>query len=297
MLINVVLCLLFAFKITAPLVQPLLTDCVDKPPMEAAFLFMAVSKTCANCGNVFFVKQSHYNLRFSCSVQCRHIIRKRKVLERTSKICSICKKDLPISGFVKKLDGVTSKCRACSSDYNIEFYKNNTEKRRALSRKNYLENRDKRIQYAKEWNKSHPVQRRKTMAFQDAMRRSRVIANSGIIPNRNDWANIKKYFLNKCAYCNTEGKLTVEHFYPIAKGGRHCISNIIPACRLCNSMKNSKMPEPWILKHFTEDRLFVISEYLENAFTIAKLGWRVLRYTNKDYKQMSSDLHQILNHA
>lgn len=50
MLINVVLCLLFAFKITAPLVQPLLTDCVDKPPMEAAFLFMAVSKTCANCG-------------------------------------------------------------------------------------------------------------------------------------------------------------------------------------------------------------------------------------------------------
>lgn len=40
MLINVVLCLLFSFKITAPLVQPLLTDFVDKPPMEAAF-FMA----------------------------------------------------------------------------------------------------------------------------------------------------------------------------------------------------------------------------------------------------------------
>lgn len=29
----------------------------------------------------------------------------------------------------------------------------------------------------------------------------------------------------------------------------------------------------------------------------AKLGWLVLRYTNKDYKQMSSDLHQILNGA
>lgn len=40
MLINVVLCLLISLKITAPLVQPLLTDCVDKPPMEAAFLFM-----------------------------------------------------------------------------------------------------------------------------------------------------------------------------------------------------------------------------------------------------------------
>ena len=40
MLINVVLCLLFSFKITAPLVQPLLTDFVDKPPMEAAFYFM-----------------------------------------------------------------------------------------------------------------------------------------------------------------------------------------------------------------------------------------------------------------
>ncbi len=40
MLINVVLCLIISLKITAPLVQPLLTDCVDKPPMEAAFLFM-----------------------------------------------------------------------------------------------------------------------------------------------------------------------------------------------------------------------------------------------------------------
>lgn len=40
MLINVVACLLFIFKITAPLVQPILTDCVDKPPMEAAFCFM-----------------------------------------------------------------------------------------------------------------------------------------------------------------------------------------------------------------------------------------------------------------
>lgn len=40
MLINVVICLLFFLKITAPLVQPLLTDCVDKPPVRAAFLFM-----------------------------------------------------------------------------------------------------------------------------------------------------------------------------------------------------------------------------------------------------------------
>lgn len=36
-LINVVLCLIISLKITAPLVQPLLTDCVDKPPMEAAY--------------------------------------------------------------------------------------------------------------------------------------------------------------------------------------------------------------------------------------------------------------------
>lgn len=44
MLINVVTCLIILSKITAPLVQPLLTDCVDKPPMEAAFLFMETWK-------------------------------------------------------------------------------------------------------------------------------------------------------------------------------------------------------------------------------------------------------------
>ena len=40
MLINVVLCLIISLKITAPLVQPTRKGCVDKPPMEAAFLFM-----------------------------------------------------------------------------------------------------------------------------------------------------------------------------------------------------------------------------------------------------------------
>jgi len=49
-----------------------------------------------------------------------------------------------------------------------------------------------------------------------------------------------------CAYCGDhfpEGELTVEHIHPVSRGGRHEWTNVVTACRSCNTRKGSRRPE------------------------------------------------------
>ena len=46
---------------------------------------------------------------------------------------------------------------------------------------------------------------------------------------------------NKCALCGTKENLTVDHVYPISRGGPNIIGNIIPLCRSCNSKKKDRI--------------------------------------------------------
>ncbi len=49
-----------------------------------------------------------------------------------------------------------------------------------------------------------------------------------------------------CQYCNNHFKtheLTFDHVIPRSKGGRTSWENIVSACRECNTMKGSKLPD------------------------------------------------------
>jgi 5-methylcytosine-specific restriction endonuclease McrA len=49
-----------------------------------------------------------------------------------------------------------------------------------------------------------------------------------------------------CGYCGeqfAEAELTVEHIQPVSRGGRHEWSNVVTACRSCNTRKGSRLPE------------------------------------------------------
>lgn len=56
---------------------------------------------------------------------------------------------------------------------------------------------------------------------------------------KSDWEETKDYFLRRCAYCNAETDLTMEHAIPINKDklGEHRLGNIVPSCKSCNSRK------------------------------------------------------------
>jgi hypothetical protein len=49
-----------------------------------------------------------------------------------------------------------------------------------------------------------------------------------------------------CAYCGgrfAEAELTVEHIIPVSRGGQHTWTNVVTACRSCNTRKGNRRPE------------------------------------------------------
>lgn len=49
-----------------------------------------------------------------------------------------------------------------------------------------------------------------------------------------------------CMYCGNDNKdahLTRDHVQPISRGGHDCWSNVVAACRPCNTRKGSRIPE------------------------------------------------------
>lgn len=51
----------------------------------------------------------------------------------------------------------------------------------------------------------------------------------------------------RCVYCSSKPRsLTIDHYVPIASGGKHKVSNLVPACKPCNSSKGAREPEEWI---------------------------------------------------
>ncbi len=61
------------------------------------------------------------------------------------------------------------------------------------------------------------------------------------------WLEIQEAFHHCCAYCGkcAKGYLTQDHITPLSRGGNHTASNIVPACRPCNSSKKDRdVPRP-----------------------------------------------------
>jgi 5-methylcytosine-specific restriction endonuclease McrA len=57
------------------------------------------------------------------------------------------------------------------------------------------------------------------------------------------WQEMKEHYHHRCVYCNKHSeRLTQDHITPLSKGGSHTVSNIVPACRSCNSKKGTRGP-------------------------------------------------------
>jgi 5-methylcytosine-specific restriction endonuclease McrA len=62
-----------------------------------------------------------------------------------------------------------------------------------------------------------------------------------------EWRDRLAEFNHHCAYCLAPFDPTVrpkqvskDHMQPLAKGGRHLIENVVPACRQCNTRKSAR---------------------------------------------------------
>lgn len=65
-----------------------------------------------------------------------------------------------------------------------------------------------------------------------------------------DWQQIRVLVLSlyhdECAYCGAPRPSTVDHVIPVSKGGATDITNLVPCCSVCNSVKKDKSAKEFI---------------------------------------------------
>ena len=94
-------------------------------------------------------------------------------------------------------------------------------------------------QYARSaaWYAAHP----EVMQTKNATRTARIKHAPIRDLTRAEWEEIKAAYGYRCVYCGQKPtKLTMDHITPLVKGGAHTKSNIVPACRSCNSKKRDR---------------------------------------------------------
>ena len=189
-----------------------------------------------------------------------------------SKACSRCKQIKLISEFNKDKSspsGFQYKCRQCE---------------REIRRDYYLENKQKEIARVSKWHKttekgkinrslySNSAAKSKPRPYipvhlqdEKTKERLRAKATKKRIKRRAYWrmaeknevsnAEIKKLLSSACIYCGSSKRITIDHIIPLARGGRHSIGNLAPACHSCNSRKSARFITEWKLNKPRADSL------------------------------------------
>lgn len=102
------------------------------------------------------------------------------------------------------------------------------------------------------WRAAHPEQINETRRKSYAEDPSKPQANCAAYRARKknaprcdftaeQWKAMQEAYNHCCAYCGkrAKGHLTQDHITPLSRGGSHTLSNIVPACRSCNSKKGT----------------------------------------------------------
>lgn len=78
--------------------------------------------------------------------------------------------------------------------------------------------------------------------------------SSDLSPERVEWnalrAELTPVVLARdgalCRYCGSTDDLTIDHVTPLAHGGSNNLTNLVVACRICNSSKGARLLEEWL---------------------------------------------------
>lgn len=172
-----------------------------------------------------------------------------------TKKCTKCGKTKKLSEFCKmraSKDGLQRSCKSCAkayyaaskerrAAYDAAYHAANKERRAAYYAAYYAENKERMAASMAAWKKANPE---KVRAY--IQRRRAKKANAQGTFTADDWKQRLAYHSYRCVYCGVEkhetpeGWLSCDHMIPLAKGGTNWPSNLVPACRSCNSSKGPK---------------------------------------------------------
>lgn len=138
--------------------------------------------------------------------------------------------------------------------YNAAYRAAHTEEHLAYERARYARNPHPTIERLRAFRATHAEQRRaieraskaahpETTLENDRRRRARKAAAPLNDLTAAQWQAIKDHYGHRCVYCGRRmQRLTMDHIQPLSKGGSHTYSNIVPACKSCNSSKHNGPP-------------------------------------------------------
>lgn len=181
----------------------------------------------------------------------------------TTKLCKHCNTVKPIEELTKdkrSKDGHTSTCKKCVSEKAKAKYDQQKAKQRRDKTKEYMS------EYLKKYYLEVTKPNKKKFRLENPIKRQSQ-AEKAVIKRLNkqkrramqkdsDVTYIKQKELldsaKKCYWCGINFTKyiikTIDHYVPIAKGGKHSIDNIVVACKSCNSSKQAKAPEDFAIK-------------------------------------------------
>ena len=113
-----------------------------------------------------------------------------------------------------------------------------------------IENRDKLHTYDAVYRATHKNERQArdtanpdrvqaAVAKRRARKKAAVVNDFTLV----QWREMKDHYDQRCVYCGKkQQRLTQDHITPLSQGGFHTRSNIVPACKSCNSKKHVGPP-------------------------------------------------------
>jgi 5-methylcytosine-specific restriction endonuclease McrA len=178
------------------------------------------------------------------------------------RFCTKCETHKPLTDFrvdLRVKAGVTGNCIPCNREYQRKLQAKkraaDPEKHRAYKRDWYARNLETQRAYVAskararwardpegELLKQRLKYKESPFRMQEAARKRRAQHSGGAGLTEDQWLQILEINDNRCAYCLVQSTdLEVDHVVPLAKGGTHEESNIVPACSECNTSKNDKL--------------------------------------------------------
>ena len=80
------------------------------------------------------------------------------------------------------------------------------------------------------------------------------------------WRNdIKESWNHKCAYCDSEDNLTIDHIVPQCNGGLDIKTNVIACCHSCNQSKGYEHWKLWYVQQdfYSENKFNKIEDWMK----------------------------------
>lgn len=133
--------------------------------------------------------------------------------------------------------------------YFRKYREDHKEEIRLRSANHYQKNRERILAQHSHWAKTH----RQNKAALHHKRKATIL---GLPPELNTLTALdiaETLATGKCFYCAAIGKMTLDHFIPLSRGGSNTRGNVVASCPTCQSRKHTKTPEIFMQELIKEE--------------------------------------------